>query len=279
MNWAVIIRQSEQEGSFSEAEQKVVELIPLRSRALALLLIQFGPKKMIRLARYSSMSDQELVRACAEDDDSAAWEEFVSRYKKAISLSIIRTAHEWGQTATEIFDDLIQETFLKLYANHCRLLLQFTIQHPEAPVIGYVKTIAINLTHDHFRVLFTEKRGRGQIQQLPSDSDFETNIAPDDAHIAMEQHVILSQIDQCLIKCASGADKDRDLLIFRLYYRQGMSANAIAALPGIGIGAKGVESAIFRLTKQVRERIADTRFRKPSDTEPDEKGFQPTESV
>jgi len=225
------------------------------------------------------MSDQELVRACAENDDSAAWEEFVSRYKKAISLSIIRTAHEWGKTATEILDDLIQETFFKLYANQCRLLLHFTIQHPEAPVVGYIKTIAINVTHDHFRVLFTEKRGRGQIQQLPADPDFETNIAPHDSHKAMEQQVLLSQIDQCLIKCSSGADKDRDLLIFRLHYRHGMSASAIAALPGIGLSAKGVESAIFRLTKQVRERIVDTRFRKSTDPEPGEKGFQSTESV
>lgn len=225
------------------------------------------------------MSDQELVRACAEDDDSAAWEEFVSRYKKPISLSIIRTAHEWGQTATEILDDLIQETFLKLYANHCRLLLQFTIQHSGAPVVSYVKTMAINVARDYFRALFTEKRGRGQIQQLPADSDCETNIVPDDSHKGMEQQVLLSQIDQCVIECSSGADQSRDLLIFRFHYRQGMSASAIAALPGIGLSAKGVESAIFRLTKQVRERIINMRLRKSTDLTPDEKGFQSTESV
>jgi RNA polymerase sigma-70 factor (ECF subfamily) len=225
------------------------------------------------------MSDQELVHACAEDDNSAAWEEFVSRYKKPISLSIIRTSHEWGQTATEILDDLIQETFLKLYANHCRLLLQFAIQHPEAPVVGYVKTMAINVTHDHFRALFAEKRGSGQIQQLPADSDFETNILPDNSYKAIEQSVLLSQIDQFVIECSSGTDKDRDLLIFRLHYRQGMSASAIAALPGIGLGAKGVESAIFRLTKLIRERIVDTRLRNSTNSGPDEKGFHSTESV
>ena len=225
------------------------------------------------------MSDRELIQACAEENDSAAWEEFASRYKKPISLSIIRTAHEWGRAATEILDDLIQETFLRLYSNQCHLLLQFAIQHPEAAVVGYLKTIAVNLTHDHFRASFSEKRGRGQVQQLPSDPDFETNITPDDAHKDMEQQILLNQIDQFVIECSSGACQDRDLLIFRLHYRQGMTASAIAALPGIGLGAKGVESAIFRLTKQVRERIADARFRKSTDPELDEKGFYPTESV
>jgi RNA polymerase sigma-70 factor, ECF subfamily len=248
-------------------------------QSYAELLIQCAQRKVIRLAPYSSMSDQALIRACAEDDDSAAWEEFVSRFKKAISLSIIRTAREWGQIATEILDDLIQETFLKLYANQCRSLLHFTIQHPEAPVVGYIKTIAINLTRDHFRALFTEKRGGGQMQQLPADSDYETNILPDHSHKVMEQQVLLSQIEQFVFQCSSGADRDRDLLIFTLHYRQGMSASAIAALPGIGLTTKGVESAIFRLTKQVRARIADTRLKTTTDLARDEKGFQSPESV
>ena len=34
-----------------------------------------------------------------------------------------------------------------------------------------------------------------------------------------------------------------------------MTAKAIAALPTIGLTAKGVEAAIFRLTRQVREQV------------------------
>jgi hypothetical protein len=34
-----------------------------------------------------------------------------------------------------------------------------------------------------------------------------------------------------------------------------MSAKGIAALPTVGLTAKGVESAIFRLTRLVREQI------------------------
>ena len=214
-------------------------------------------RKVIRLARYSSISDQELVRACAEVNDDAAWMEFVSRFSKAISLSIIRTARDRGQTGREIVDDLVQEAFLKLYAGRCRLLLEFILRHPEAPVIGYIKTTAINLTHDYFRSLWADKHGGGHVQQF--DPELERKIKPVDSQKVIEQPVLLNQIEQCLEQACSGPDKERDLLIFRLHYRQGMSASMIAELPGIGLSAKGVESAIFRMTRLVREELARGR--------------------
>jgi RNA polymerase sigma-70 factor (ECF subfamily) len=217
------------------------------------------------------MSEQELIRACAEVDDNAAWEEFVSRYKRPISLSILRIAREWGQTPAEILDDLIQETFLKLYADKCRLLLQFTIQHPEAAVVGYIKTIAINLTHDYFRSLFADKQGGGQVQQL--DPELEPRTKPVDSRKVIEQPVLLGEIDRYLIHACSGSHKDRDLLIFRLHYWQGMSASAIAGVSGIILSAKGVETAIYRLTRLVREHIVGTRSDRTANSEPEKKDF------
>jgi RNA polymerase sigma-70 factor (ECF subfamily) len=223
--------------------------------------------KVICLARYSSISDQELVRDCAEANDDAAWEEFVSRFNKPITLSILRIAHDWGQTGKEIVDDLVQETMLKLYAGKCRLLLEFIIRHPEAPVIGYIKTIAINLTHDYFRSLSADKHGGGHVQQF--DPEHERKTKPVDSRKVIEQPVLLGQIEQCFMRTCSGPDKERDLLIFRLHYQQGMSASMIAELPEIGLSAKGVESAIFRMTRLVREELVQVRSEKPD--EPEEK--------
>jgi RNA polymerase sigma-70 factor (ECF subfamily) len=222
---------------------------------------------VIRLARYSSISDQELVRACAEANDDAAWEEFVSRFSKPISLSILRIARDWGQTGKEIVDDLVQETVLKLYAGKCRLLVEFIIRHPEAPVIGYIKTIAINLTHDYFRSLSADKHGGGHVQQL--DPELERKTKPVDSRKVIEQPVLLRQIEQCFMRACSGPDKERDLMIFRLHYRQGMSAGMIAELPEIGLSAKGVESAVFRMTRLIREELVRVRSEKSG--EPEEK--------
>jgi len=47
----------------------------------------------VALVGHSSMSAEELIRACAEGNDDAAWEEFVARFHRPISLSIIRASY------------------------------------------------------------------------------------------------------------------------------------------------------------------------------------------
>ena len=50
---------------------------------------------------------------------------------------------------------------------------------------------------------------------------------------------------------------ERDRRIFWLYYRAGLKPAVIARMPGIGLSVKGVESAVFRLTKLVRTVLVD----------------------
>jgi RNA polymerase sigma-70 factor, ECF subfamily len=226
---------------------------------------------------YSLISEVDLIRACAESNDSAAWEELISRFRRAISLSIIRTAYQWGQSPERVVDDLVQETYLTLCANRCRLLLEFAVQHPEA-ILGYVKTIAVNVAHDHFKALHCKKRGSGEINQIIEDAEPRADICGPGGQAAMERKVLLGQISQCLASCSQGPDQDRDCMIFWLYYQQGMSAKDIAALPTIGLSAKGVESAILRLTRLVRERLVSMKSQTGSKSTPGEKGFLPAES-
>src|ERR1700736_2105849 len=111
------------------------------------------------------MSAEELIHACAELGDGAAWQEFVSRFHRPVSLSIIRTAYQWGATPQQVVDDLVQETYLKLCSDKCRLLRESAVQHPDA-VPGYIKTIAVNVARDHFKSLHSQKRGSGETVQL-----------------------------------------------------------------------------------------------------------------
>jgi RNA polymerase sigma-70 factor (ECF subfamily) len=219
------------------------------------------------------MSETELIRACAESNDGNAWNEFVHRFHRSISLSIIRTAYQWGQGSQVVVDDLVQETYLKLCANKCHLLLEFAIQHPEA-VPGYIKTIAVNVAHDYFKALQSRKRGSGEVEQLLEHAEPEAQGGQE----AIEREVLLRQLNDCLEVCSQGPDQERDRVIFWLYYQQGLSAKAIAALPTIGLTAKGVESAIFRLTRLVRERVVALQSSSSSKSDPGGKGFRPAES-
>lgn len=221
------------------------------------------------------MSGEDLIRACADGNEDAAWEEFVSRFHRPISLSIIRTAYQWGELPQQVVDDLVQDTYLKLCTNKCRQLLEFAAHHPDA-ILGYVKTIAVNVAHDHFKSLHSKKRGSGEIGQIAEDANPRAVPSAPGGQEAMELEVLFKQIDECIESCLEGPDRDRDRIIFWLYYQQGMTAKDIAALPTIGLSTKGVESVIVRLIRLLREQMVGMKIQIGST--PGEKGFLPAES-
>ena len=47
----------------------------------------------------------------------------------------------------------------------------------------------------------------------------------------------------------------RDRAIFWLYYKQGLSAKAIAGIRTIGLSVKGVESTIGRMVRLLRQKM------------------------
>ena len=223
------------------------------------------------------MSEEELVRACAEGNDDAPWSEFVFRFHRPISLSVIRTAYQWGEIPQQVVDDLVQDTYLKLCSNKCRQLLEFAALHPDA-ILGYVKAIAVNVTHDHFKSLHSQKRGSGEVSQIVEDSDPKASPCEPGGQEAIEREVLFKQIDECVESCLEGPDRDRDRRIFWLYYQQGMTAKDIAALPTIGLSPKGVESVLVRTIRLIRERMVHMQIQIEPKPMQGEKGFLPAES-
>lgn len=207
------------------------------------------------------MTAEELIHACTESDDGAAWEEFVARFQRPISLSIKRTACQWGKDPSQFVDDLLQETYLKLCRDKCTLLFEFARQHSDEAVLGYIKTIAVNVAHDHFKSLHSQKRGAGETDQLLEDFDPVAQSGSFGGAEAMDREVFLKQVDEQLEECAAGSNQERDCLIFWFYYLQGMSAKTIAALITIKLTPKGVEAVIFRLTRCVREHLGNRSVR------------------
>jgi RNA polymerase sigma-70 factor (ECF subfamily) len=207
------------------------------------------------LYSYSSMSAEALIRACAELNDGAAWEEFIARFERPISLSIRRAACQWGMDPRQFVEDLLQETYLKLYTDNCEKLLEFAQQHSEQETLAYIRTIAINVAHDHFKSLHSKKRGLGEVDQLLEDFDPAAPGSSRGGPEAIQRELLLREIEDRLLGCAAGSNQERDCLIFWFYYLHCMSAKAIAALATIELNPKGVESVIFRLTRCLREKL------------------------
>lgn len=205
---------------------------------------------------YSSLSNEELIRACAESGTPAAWEEFVRRFQPLIARVALRTAQRWGEAHAAPLDDLVQEAFLKLCAGQGRLLREFESRHPNA-IFGYIKIVTANVVHDHFRPAHVRQRKE---QAEPGGHPPEDPAAPGGAQ-TIEREVLLREVDACLCEHAQGKHSLRDRLVFWLYYRQGLTARAIASLPGMGLSTKGVESVLQRLTRLVREALGRKEFK------------------
>jgi RNA polymerase sigma-70 factor, ECF subfamily len=228
----------------------------------------------MKMDSYSSISIEELVHRCSVSPSAEAWEEFVRRFHRLIATVVLRTATRLGDASRQTVDDLIQETYLKLCADNFRILRSFEQQHPEA-FTGYVKVLTANVVRDHFKSAHTRKRGSGQLAQI--EDDFVPPAAEDSlgSPKSIERAVLLQEIAHHLALSVAGPDQERNSQIFWLHYRAGLSARAIADLPGMGLTTKGVESIILRITKDLRLRIAEPRSTVHDQMQRTPEGFLP----
>jgi len=207
-----------------------------------------------RRTRYSSLSLQDLISLCAGPCDDGAWEEFVARVGKAISLTILRTASLWGEPSRSLVEDLVQVTYLKLWEDNCRLLRDFAIQNPDG-ILGYLKKVAANATHDHFKHRRSQSSGGSEPHVSTNDLDVEAGRQVHGSQDRIAFQILLNEIDEYLKRYLTGTDQERDRTIFWLYFRQGMSTKEIASIPSIGLSTKGVGSVIERLKHCIRQQI------------------------
>jgi RNA polymerase sigma-70 factor (ECF subfamily) len=203
---------------------------------------------------WRTLNSKELIRTCVNAGDAAAWEEFVRRFRPVVASTVTRTALRFGERPPQLIDDLVQETYLKICANRCRILREFQPETTES-IFGLLKAVAFSVAHDHFRGEFAAKRGAGRFE-TPLD-DIESTEAGREGLPQAEREILIREIDEHLAATSEPATRERDRQIFWLHYRHGMTSRAIASIPGIGLSQKGVESAIQRLTAHVRTRLSE----------------------
>lgn len=201
------------------------------------------------------LSAQELVSFCLDSQDEAGWTEFVRRFQPLIAGVINRCVSRRVGSNPALVDDLVQETYLKLYANNCKPLRDFNFQS-EHGFFGFLKVVASHVVEDHFRGSRSQKRGSGReeedIEEARTAAPFRTG-----ASQPVELAILMGEIERSLAELASEPNFARDHAMFWLYYRQGLTAKAISQLPAIGLSVKGVESTLLRLTRLVRAKLTN----------------------
>src|ERR1051326_4710348 len=93
---------------------------------------------------------RELLQLCLSTDAEEHWREFVRRTQPLVASVIINTVGRWKQPAPSLVDDLIQDTYVKLFANDKKALRSIKNEH-ENTIFGYLKVVASNVVRDNFR--------------------------------------------------------------------------------------------------------------------------------
>jgi RNA polymerase sigma-70 factor (ECF subfamily) len=189
---------------------------------------------------------RELLQLCLSADGEEHWREFVRRTQPLIASVIINTVRRWKIPAPSLVDDLIQDTYVKLFANDKKALRAIKNEY-ENTIFGYLKVIASNVVRDHFR----QPVNKADEIEL---SDTALPPGPQERE-RLEFSQKKEEIKGILETLSASETYHRDVTIFWLFYEQGYTAKEISLLPAVALTVKGVEAVLFRLTRYVRGRL------------------------
>jgi RNA polymerase sigma-70 factor, ECF subfamily len=192
------------------------------------------------------ISIRDLLHLCLSSDEQEQWREFVRRTQPSIASVIINTVRRWKTPAPSLVDDLIQDTYVKLFANDKKALRAIKNEY-ENTIFGYLKVIASNVVRDHFRqpVNKVDELELSDAVLPPGSQDRER----------LEFMHKKEEIKGILKTLSSSETYDRDMAIFWFFYEQGYTAKEISLLPSVGLTVKGVEAVLFRVARNVREKL------------------------
>jgi|SRR5579864_754012 len=201
------------------------------------------------------LSTEELVQLCLASRDEVVWAEFVRRFQTLIASVIVKCLfHHSVRPNSTLVDDLVQETYCKkICANEFKALRNFKFRHENA-LHGFLKVMAANVVEDYFRGLNSQKRGSGRTAEDLEAVQTTTHAASDFLH-SVHRRIQVKEIEMRLQELAGEPNFARDSMIFWLYYRDGLTAQAISQLPEIELTVKGVESTLLRLIKWLRDKF------------------------
>lgn len=208
----------------------------------------------------------ELLNRCSRrPPDDVAWQEFVRRYNATIRVHVVKTFHQKvtqeadrkPQFPEDVIDDLIQAVYMRLVEDQNRALSRFEGEY-ENSIYQYLAMISINVVRDHFREVHAKKRPKVSFsldEILDSGSGIlDEKIKQMEGQASANSSTSLSfeDIERALNKAVSKKNRDRDILIFKLRFYEGLTLDEITKALGLDISPVSVGSILNRILRKVR---------------------------
>jgi RNA polymerase sigma factor (sigma-70 family) len=215
----------------------------------------------------------ELLTQCMRrPPDEGAWREFVQRYHGAIRASVAKTFHirasqesdRRAQFPEDLIEDLVQAVYLRLVEEGNRALDRFQGGH-ENSIFQYLGIIAVNVVRDYFREARAQKRPKlsfslDELLENTGEGGMLRN-AVTGINGGTADSVTLEDLEGALKRSVSRRHSDRDALIFKLRYYEGLTLEEIKKALALSISPIGIGSILNRINGKLRLRLVQSRSR------------------
>lgn len=224
------------------------------------------------------LTTEVLVRRCRKrPPDEAAWQEFVRRYHSVITANVANAFHakagtEFGrqhQFSQNSIDDLVQTVYFRLIEDNCRVLRAFR-GALENSLPAYLTMISRNVVKDHFRGIKAGKRPKisfslDELMETGGDGGLlgglSAGIDGKPSRTAAPR-ISVEEIDALLKKALTRKDRDRNILIFKLRYCDGLTLEEIREALKLDMSSKGIGSILSRVNARIRWTVQKSSKRK-----------------
>jgi RNA polymerase sigma factor (sigma-70 family) len=214
----------------------------------------------------------ELLKRCLErPPDEGAWQEFVYRYHPAIKAAVAKTfrarvsqeTERRAQFPDDLIEDLVQTVYVRLVEEGNRALQRFEGEH-ENSIYRYLGIISMNVVRDHFREAKAQKRPKVTFsldELLDNSGDggmLKDAISSIDGQPIQGSSlsITLEDVEAALVRSVSRKHRDRDALIFKLRYLDGLTLEEIRKALALDISPMGIGSILNRINGKLRTRLS-----------------------
>ena len=219
----------------------------------------------------------ELLKRCLQrPPDEDAWREFVCRYHGAIRTNVAKTFHlrvsqetdRRAQFPEDLIEDLVQVVYVRLVEEGNRALKSFAGEH-ENSIFQYLGIISVNVVRDHFREAKALKRPKlsfslDELLENTGDGGMlkEAVSAIDGAMLTgAASSLTIEDVEGALKRSVSPRHRDRDSLIFKLRYYDGLTLDEIKKALALDITPIGIGSILNRINGRLKAKLIRSRKR------------------
>jgi len=217
---------------------------------------------------YTSLSNTELVRLCGrEPKNRSAWIEFHTRFDQRIRLFAYRECRKQIGAGpppfSQVVQDIVQDVYLTLIRNQGKALKAFKGLN-ENSIYLYLGVIVKNIVSNYLYSI-TPPRLPALEKSLDAtvyDHQQKTLLLRDSLcsdYIDTEEQVLfqdfLRRIEEILDQEYLEEDRERNRLIFKLFFLEGFDSNAIAEQFGFALSAKRVANLICLMRNALKDKL------------------------